>query len=497
MLADDALLRMLQGRTSRRGLLAGSATAFLGFTAAPWINGLRTGAARSAPESRWPWPYDVDGDGRLGDGDRAAIGAALGRRRGSDLAAAPGWTPAADFLAVGSIESDHLAAWDRVAAAVREPLPPRPVLVCFHYGWYRGRARRGGTPTVRYRGGSYASASRGTEEEFHRLKSEFGIDADLLSWIDRPTIRHAYERGYLAAENLHLRRFGLLYETVINLGSGVRMPFASPADTGARLVDGFRRMADWAAHAVRERGARPLTVDGRPVVYIFASHLFGSTRDDLPAVGQALAGARSAFADVYGAPPYLIGDESPFPDDPGVAFDRAYRALWFDAVTRYHHYDERQARRLASAQGGALRLDAGHRARLVANEARAVAGFRGVHNEHTGAPVLVVPSSAAGFAKTGMPPLRASESDYRELLAAMLQLTDEHLARDHGDRLGTPALPAPLVMVGSWNEEFEGHALMPAAANHALVDSGRHGFEWLYAIKGLYGTTHRPPRTDR
>lgn len=476
--------RLMLERTSRRQLLAGSAASLLGLAALPHLAGqLREGPAAIEP----PWPFDVDGDGVLGDPDRARIAAAVGRRRGAELLPAPGWDAAADVLARGVVEPGHLAQWDRLAQRVTGALPPRPIVVCFHYGWYRGLARRGGVPTVRYRGGRYASTSRRTEEEFHRLKSEFGIDADLLSWIDTPAIRHAYEHGYLGAANLGSRRFGLLYETVINLETDGRLHFGSPSDAGSRLADGFRSMGEWAARAVRDRGARALRIDGRPVVYVFASHLFGSTRDDLPAVGQALASARSAFADAFGAPPFLIGDESPFPDDPGIGFDRAYRARWLDAVTRYHHYDEGEARRLAGRASGPLRLDAAHRARLVANERRAVEGFRGIRNEITGAPVLVIPSSAAGFAKEGMPRLQASEEDYRAFLEATQRLTDEHLARDHAGRVGSPALEAPLVLVGSWNEEFEGHALMPASANEALLDSGRRGFEWLYAIKCVYG----------
>jgi len=110
-----------------------------------------------------------------------------------------------------------------------------------------------------------------------------------------------------------------------------------------------------------------------------------------------------------------------------------------------------------------------------------------VRNRYSGDPLLVIPSSAAGFAKARLPSLLASRDDYAGLLAAMQELTDEHLSNVHAKRLGTPALPAPLVIAGSWNEEFEGHALMPAASNRVLFDKRHGGLDWPYVLKSIYG----------
>lgn len=470
---------------SRRTLLGGGAailgTAGLG-VAARYVSQPEWPSA----ETHWGWHLDADGNGVVDTDDAAIVRAALGSRRGRGLDPLPGWDPRADVLATGAVDPAHVAA---VEAYSGRRLPVRPMVVCFHYGWYRSSRRRGGAPTMRYRGGNYASSSRPTEERFNRLKNEFGLGADLLSWIDNEAVRGAYERGYLAASNLSTRRFGLLFESVIELGGeGARLRFGGDSPIPALLATKFGRMGAWMARAVQERGARPLELDGRPVVYLFASHLFGADDDDLPAVSDALLGARATFAEAYGAPPWLIGEESPFPFDRDVRVDRRWRARWLDAVTRYHHYDERQARELAP--GGGWRLDAEHRRRIVDNEARAVEAFRGTRNELTDAPLLVVPSAAAGFAKQGMPTLVASGSDYLELLRDLQELTDRHLERDHPDAPGSTRLPWPLVFVGSWNEEFEGHALMPAARNEALVEGSRDGFDWLWAIRRLYGWNH-------
>ena len=92
-------------------------------------------------------------------------------------------------------------------------------------------------------------------------------------------------------------------------------------------------------------------------------------------------------------------------------------------------------------------------------------------------------------AKRGLPGLLASRADYAALLEDALELTYAHLRARHADRLYSSALEAPLVLVGSWNEEFEGHALMPAARNEAVAGRRQHGYDWLLALKSVFGVS--------
>ena len=50
----------------------------------------------------------------------------------------------------------------------------------------------------------------------------------------------------------------------------------------------------------------------RPVVFVFASHLLGTTLKSMLDVIRALSAARRAFEDELGVPPYLIGEETVF-----------------------------------------------------------------------------------------------------------------------------------------------------------------------------------------
>lgn len=53
---------------------------------------------------------------------------------------------------------------------------------------------------------------------------------------------------------------------------------------------------------------------------------------------------------------------------------------------------------------------------ILRNEVRSVEAFEGTMNRFTGVPLLVIASSAAGFAKRGLPTLYASRTEYARLL---------------------------------------------------------------------------------
>ena len=60
--------------------------------------------------------------------------------------------------------------------------------------------------------------------------------------------------------------------------------------------------------------------------------------------------------------------------------------------------------------------------------------------------------------------------------------------------IGTAALPAPVYTVGSWNEEYEGHAVFPAQFNLALSETEQAGFDFVMALKEAFGWNHYAER---
>ena len=444
-----------------------------------------------------PWVFDVDGNGSVNLDDRSAIASNLGAVRGFAPRPIAGYDFRGDLLGRGQTTTLDLDIFD--AGAQIGPVAPRPIVLCWHYGWYHPQRRVGEPTTATYLGGDYNSDDPVVEDEFNALKTEFGISADMLSWIDQPTggfdpPTANYERGYFHAPSVGSRKFGWLYETTINLQSSTPMTLGEASGRRQRLLDNFRNMARMMTDSTTGAlASNVLLIDGRPVIYMFASHLLGIGLYSLLDVAISLSRARSAFQEVAGVPPYLIGDEALFADDPGPDNGRRLRSSFFDAVTRYHHYDARVVAGFAA--GGPVRLGGDYLDVVVGEEVRNAAAFEGIVNRFTGRPLLIIPSSAAGFAKRGFPTLHASRTDYARLLREMLAVADAHIARAHPATVGTPVLPAPLVIAGSWNEEFEGHALFPSAVNDAVVGEGAHGFEWLQAIKEVFGWNHYAVRS--
>lgn len=441
-----------------------------------------------------PWVFDVDGNGAIDGRDRAVLAAHVCTERGFGIAPAPGYDPRADLLGRLRVMVDDLDIFD--TEAMPGPTPPRPVVMCWHYGWYHPLRRAQEPTTATYLGGDYLSDDPSVEEQFHRLKREFGIDADLLSWIDptlgfEPTLDN-FDAGYFGAPSASTRRFGWLYETAINLGSSQPMVLSDESGRPHRLVANFRamahRMVDQDTGAVRDNVLR---FGGRPVVFMFASHLLGTNLQSMLDVVRALTAARRAFEEEAGVPPYLIGEETPFRAEQELGTGRSIRATLFDAVARYHHYEAEVVARFAA--DGPVHLGGDYLRAILDVERRSIAALAGIRNRFTGAPLLVIPSSAAGFAKAGLPSLLAGRDDYVRLLRAARALAEGHLATINAEHDGPPVHAAAPVIVGSWNEEFEGHALFPASRNQAVVAGEQGGFEWLSAIKEVYGSAPRPP----
>ena len=89
----------------------------------------------------------------------------------------------------------------------------------------------------------------------------------------------------------------------------------------------------------------------------------------------------------------------------------------------------------------------------------------------------------------------ASRSAYAEFLRAM----DVHCRATcfgPADSKGEPAL-LPVYTVGSWNEEFEGHALFPARYNRSMKRLRYGGFDIPLALKEVFGwNTYSRRRID-
>ena len=473
---------------SRRRFLA-AASAAAAATAAPRLR------AQQEPVLLPPYIADIDGDGQLNAVDEEIARTALFAQRGFALEPRPGFDQRTDVFGRGAV--DPLVV-DSVRHSIAQhaqdatPAMARPITVAWHYGWYNLHDRPPGLQTARLKGGNYVSSDPVIEGTFHDLKNEFGVTVDALSWIPvraNKDNQGNYRKGFLAAPNVATRYIAMLYESIIALPRiGDRIDFQS--ETVQRLFrEDFANMARFLVEVRDDTPSRIFTLDDRPVVFIFGSHTWGLFPVPGPAF-QAVEGivrdTREIFRDIYGAYPYLVGEEMVLSTEGRIADDRIQRILMFDAIYIYHH-----ASNLKQGVEATLFMSDSYIRNQLGILRKTYEALQYLRNRYTGRPVLVIPNLAPGFAKPDHPTLQIGRGEYTDFMKRIQQFhLKEYIRRDWRELLGSTLLPAPIYVVGSWNEEFEGHAILPYDFNFSVPEDVQYGFDLVMAIKEAFGWNH-------
>ena len=438
---------------------------------------------------------DVSGNRKHDKADLKIVDRAVGGQRGRALAPRPDYDFRADLYGRGVIDRLDVRTVQKTQEFLRQnpaAMDPRPVTIAWHYGWFNFENRRPKRHHVWYLGGAYSSRNPGTEEQFNDLKNEFGITVDALSWADPDAdgnLNRNLELGYLRAQNGRTRHAALLYESLISLRAkpGQRIDFER-AKVRKLLVGSFRGMADTLVKLRDDSRARVFTIDRRPVIFLYASHTWGANVDgtgpQYDRIDQALENAMTAFRRRYGARPFLVGEEMTLGTLDSFDEGRRRRGANFDAAFVYHHASSGQF-----IVDGGRRLAGPYIEQLETVLERTYEGVADHRNRFTNAPLLVIPSLAAGFSRRGVPTLWASRVEYADFLKRMISFHRERymvpqMQRDDG------TLPPALFSIGSWNEEWEGHAVMPFEFNRTVKKRRQHGFDYVMAIKQACGWNH-------
>lgn len=450
---------------------------------------------QEAPMLLPPYVADVDGSGLVDVVDEDIVNTALYAHRGFDLMPHAGFDYRADVLGRAEIDPQVV---DAISHSVRRyaesPVAalPRPITVAWHYGWYNLLDREPGSQTVRFKGGDYVSFDPEIEATFNALKNEFGVTVDALSWIPQ----HAnndnntnYYKGYFRAANAATRHACLLYESTLALPAwGERISFHSDTVRERLRVD-FGEMAGFLARARDESPARVFALDGRPVMFIFGTHTWGALPPDaaeITVMVRAIETAREEFANVYGAYPYIVGEEMQLSATGTFSSDRRIRSEFFDAIYIYHH-----ASNLKRGTYERLRMSDSYIDNQITILRAAYDASAGLRNRFTGRRLLVIPNLAPGFAKPGHPTLEIDRGDYADFMKLIKNIhTEGHITPRWSVDLGQAVLPAPVYAVGSWNEEFEGHCLFPFEFNFSVPNVEQHGFDAAMALKEVFGWNH-------
>ncbi len=446
------------------------------------------------------WVADIDGNGELGPGDGDLAAAVLFARRGFRLQPARGFDSRADVFGRGAIDAPSVDSIqhsvDRYFNGLRTQR--RPITIAWHYGWYKSTVRPVALQTTRFLGGNYLSSDPVVETTFNDLKNEFGVTVDALSWIpsrdrDNHSNQDNYRQGYLQATNAGTRHACLIYEnTIANLRNAAdpsaRLDFRT-AGVVDRLRDDFEQMARFLVEVRDETPVRIFLLDGRPVIFIFGSHTWGPIPPDASAyvpIREAIRMLRNRFHDIYGAYPYLVGDEVYLESTRDITEDRKLRSTFFDAIYVYHH-----AALKPTPVPLTLPVTRPYIENLLTILRTNYATMHSITNVFSGQRVMVIPNLSPGFAKPGFPTLQIERGTYTDFLKLLRDVhLNEYIERDWSGELGTPRLPAPVFIVGSWNEEFEGHSIFPFDFNLTVPVSVQHGFDLSMAVKEAFGWNH-------
>ncbi len=441
---------------------------------------------------------DVGGNGGPGNSDKTLIRKAMGARRGLDVLAKGGYDYRGDVFGRGRVSRDDLKAVKQAIKHFKadpDAIRPRPVTVCWHYAWYNHANRKPNKQHVWFKSGGYSSRDPETEATFNDLKNEFGITVDAVSWAD-PTadknLNANFELGYMRAANGRTRHAALLYESLISLRArpGDRIDF-SRRRTRNRLVDHFRSMARTFVQFRDDSRVRPFLVEGRPVVFIYASHTWATNVDGTGAqydhIDAAMENAISAFAKVYGKAPFVIGEEMTFAEPDRFGPGRRRRSANFDGVFIYHHaatpdFIIRGGQNVRGTYVDQVREVLTHSYEAMTHKSR-----------FTDKPMLIVPSFAAGFSKIEIPTLHSNRTDYADFLKGMIHFHEqEYLLPAYGEQ--ALAERPSVFSIGGWNEEWEGHTVMPSQFNRSLSPRTQQGFDYVMAIKQACGWNHYAER---
>ena len=461
-------------------------------------------AAAQTPVLLPSWVADVDGDGSVGSTDRDLAASVLFTQRGFRLQPAQGFDSRADVFGRGAVDAPSVNSIEhsvlRYAGGLRTWA--RPITIAWHYGWYKSMVRPVALQTARFLGGNYLSVDPVVETTFNDLKNEFGVTVDALSWIpSRDLHNHSnqenYRQGYLQAPNADTRYACLIYEnTIANLSNSAdpfeRLDFRTPGVV-ERLQDDFEQMARFLAEVRDETPVRIFTLDGRPVIFIFGSHTWGTIPPNTSAytvITDTIRTLRNRFRNIYGVFPYLVGDEVYLASTQDVTEDRKLRSTNFDAIYVYHH-----AALKPTPAPVELPVNRAYIENLLTVLRTNYTTMSAINNVFTGQRIMVIPNLSPGFAKPGFPTLQIDRATYTDFLKLLRDVhLEEYIANHWLAHLGTPRLPAPVYIVGSWNEEFEGHSIFPFDFNLTVPNSVQHGFDLSMAIKEAFGWNHYAKR---
>jgi hypothetical protein len=339
------------------------------------------------------------------------------------------------------------------------------------YGGFENQDGSRSTPFTPLFGDTYWSDDPDWVYQQIEWAVEYGVDAFSIEW-DGPEeeslgvpMEEAIDEVFLVSPNIHKVRWAIFYDFNLRIhyleDQGVD-PSQPPNFNQQVVYDTF--ISDF-EHFARKYFNHPqyLTIDDRPVVYIWATHGFNGN------IAGAVAEARQKVAEL-GYDVYIVGDELCY-----GCFNQG-RAALFDANTTFTFLipgvDQPGLKNVGQAAAAADTAFTWWRGKIADLK---VAGREDTVNFQPGWAPQYDESRNIAFTH---PTVVLAES--RDQVVQMAEM-----ARKHAEPAGDEGLR--LIWVNTWNCWGEGTTIEPTIEDENPYPGGNYGFDFLEIIQDVYG----------
>lgn len=209
--------------------------------------------------------------------------------------------------------------YEVAADAFLDPAPNEYIVIAQLNFWYYGPGPHGGfenddgsrsTPFVPLLGSTYNAGDPDVVYQQIEWAVDYGVDAFSIEWTTPRgvgccgSMEDTLDDVFLKSPNLHKIRWAIFYDFILRLGQTEELgwDFSDPVNFNQPLI--YETFVDDFVHFAEKYFSHPqyLTIDGRPVIYIWATNNYQGN------FAGAVAEARSRLAEL-GYDVFIVGDE--------------------------------------------------------------------------------------------------------------------------------------------------------------------------------------------
>lgn len=371
--------------------------------------------------------------------------------------------------------------YEVAADAFLDPPPNEYIVIAQLNFWYYGPGPYGGfenddgsrnTPFVPLLGPTYNAGNPDVVYQQIEWAVDYGVDAFSIEWTTPRgvgccgSMEDTLDDVFLKSPNLHKIRWAIFYDFILRLGQTEELgwDFSDPVNFNQPFI--YETFVDDFVHFAEKYFSHPqyLTVDGRPVIYIWATNSFQG--DFAGAVAEARARVAELGYDVF-----VVGDEV------CMGCFRPNHAALFDGSSTFTF--------LIPGIENHLARDVGEAAEAVD---WAFTWWRNQIKDLTVTgreePVVFQSAWAPQYDESWINTLPNPFQVPAESKEQVLEMA--RVARKHTEAAGEEQLK--LIWLNTWNCWAESTTVEPTIDQGAKYPTGNYGFDMLEVVEEVFGS---------